>query len=69
MTKQELYEAIYAYQAELERQVLGYVGDESLDKRRTNLAIKPLVSIKQILDNTIDSIEMVEKLSKEESDE
>lgn len=40
--------------------------DESLDKKQTNLRMKPLTSTKKILENALDSIKMVNKLSKEE---
>jgi hypothetical protein len=36
--------------------------DESLDKKETNLKMKPLSSTKKILDNALDSIKMVEAL-------
>ncbi len=42
--------------------------DESLDKKHTNLHMKPLTSTKKILNNAIDSIKMVDRLGKEELD-
>ena len=51
---------------ELEKEVLSVLMDESLDKKQTNLRMKPLTSTKQILRNAIDSINMVDKLAKEE---
>ena len=51
---------------ELEVEVMKVLMDESLDKKQTNLRMKPLTSTKQILKNALDSIKMVEKLSKEE---
>jgi len=39
--------------------------DESLDKKQTNLHMKPLTSTKQILNNALDSIKMVDKLGRE----
>ncbi len=51
---------------ELEIEVMEVLQDESLDKQNTNLRIKPLSSTKQILVNALDSIKMVEKLSRED---
>jgi len=51
---------------ELEKEVMEVLMDESLDKKDTNLRMKPLTSTKQILVNALDSIEMVVRLSKEE---
>lgn len=52
--------------AELEKEVMSVLMDESLDKKQTNLHMKPLTSTKKILNNAIESIKMVEKLGKEE---
>jgi len=52
--------------AELEREVMEVLQDQSLDKKHTNLRMKPLSSTKQILVNALDSIKMVDQLSKEE---
>jgi len=57
------FEEIYR---ELEREVLDVLKDESLDKKQTNLRVKPLSSTKKILQNALDSIKMVEKISKED---
>jgi len=51
---------------ELEKEVMVILMDESLDKGRTNLHMKPLSSTKQILENALDSIRMVDKLAKED---
>jgi len=51
---------------ELETEVMTVLMDESLDKGQTNLHMKPLASTKQILTNALDSIKMVDKLSKED---
>lgn len=53
--------------AELEKEVIEIVADESLDKQETNIRMKPLASTKKILNNAIDSIRMVDKLSREDS--
>ncbi|NOZ90199.1 MAG: hypothetical protein GXO60_02815 [Epsilonproteobacteria bacterium] len=51
---------------ELEKEVMEVLMDESLDKKQTNLRMKPLTSSKKILQNALESIKMVDKLSKEE---
>ena len=51
---------------ELELEVMDILMDESLDKKQTNLHMKPLTSTKQILNNALESIKMVDKLGKEE---
>jgi len=53
---------------ELEIEVMEVLMDESLDKKQTNLRMKPLTSTKQILTNALDSIKMVDKLGREELD-
>jgi len=50
---------------ELEKEVMTVLMDESLDKKQTNLHMKPLTSTKQILVNALDSIKMVDKLGTE----
>jgi len=52
--------------AELEKEVMQVIGNQSLDKKQTNLRMKPLTSTKKILTNALDSIKMVDKMSKEE---
>ena len=51
---------------ELEKEVMSVLMDESLDKKQTNLHMKPLTSTKKILTNALDSIKMVDKLSRED---
>ena len=51
---------------ELEMEVMEILMDESLDKKQTNLHMKPLTSTKQILNNALESIKMVDKLGREE---
>ena len=51
---------------ELEKEVMEILSDQSLDKKHTNLRMKPLSSTKQILTNALESIKMVETLSQEE---
>ncbi len=54
---------------ELEKEVMEVVMDESLDKKQTNLRMKPLSSTKKILTNAMESIRMVDRLNKEEMEE
>lgn len=54
--------------SELEKEVMEVLMDESLDKKHTNLRMKPLTSTKQILSNALESIKMVDRLAKEEED-
>ena len=54
--------------AQLEKEVMEVLGDQSLDKKQTNLRMKPLTSTKTILMNALDSIKMVEKLGAEAID-
>jgi len=51
---------------ELEKEVMSVLMDESLDKKQTNLRMKPLTSSKQILTNALESIKMVDTLAQEE---
>ncbi len=53
---------------ELEKEVMDVLMDESLDKKQTNLHMKPLTSTKKILENALESIKMVDKLGREELD-
>jgi len=48
--------------AQLEKEVMEVLMDESLDKKQTNLKMKPLTSTKKIIDNALDSIKMVNDL-------
>ena len=56
------FDEIYA---ELTREVMTVLHDESLDKKQTNLRMKPLTNTKQILENAIDSIKLVQKMGDE----
>jgi len=51
---------------ELEKEVMTVLTDESLDRKQTNLHMKPLTSTKKILNNALESIKMVDKLGKED---
>lgn len=52
--------------AELEKEVMDVLMDENLDKKQTNLHMKPLTSTKKILTNALESIKMVDRLGREE---
>ena len=51
---------------ELEKEVMSVLMDESLDKKHTNLRMKPLSSSKKILTNALESIKMVDDLAQKE---
>ena len=51
---------------ELEKEVMSVLMDESLDRKQTNLHMQPLKTTKQILENALESIKMVEKRAIEE---
>ncbi|WP_456428623.1 hypothetical protein [Nitratifractor sp.] len=53
---------------ELEKEVMEILEDQSLDKKNTNLRMKPLSSTKQILGNALESIRMVHRLDQEAQD-
>ena len=52
--------------AELEKEVMEVLMNESFDRKQTNLRVQPLKSTKKILENALESIKMVEKLAKED---
>jgi hypothetical protein len=51
---------------ELENEAMACIMNDSLDKKTTNLHMKPIVSTKQILLNALDSIKMAQRLAEEE---
>lgn len=51
---------------ELEKEVIEILSNQSLDKKNTNLRMKPLSSTKQILQNALESIKMVDEMAKKE---
>lgn len=51
---------------ELEKEAMEALMDESLDKKQTNLRMKPLTSTKKILTNALESIKMVDQIGREE---
>ncbi len=60
---EEKFNEIYA---ELEKEVIEILSNQSLDKKNTNLQMKPLSSTKQILQNALESIKMVDEMAKKE---
>ncbi len=54
---------------ELEKEVMEVIMDQTMDKKQTNLRMKPLKSTKQILVNAIESIKMVQEVSKKEMED
>jgi len=55
---EQKFDEIYA---ELTKEVMAVLHDESLDKKQTNLRMKPLTNTKIILQNALESISMVQK--------
>ena len=60
---EEKFKEIYD---ELEKDVMDILSNQKLDKKETNLKMKPLSSTKQILENALESIKLVKRLSEEE---
>jgi len=54
--------------AELEKEVMEVLSNQSLDKKQTNLRMKPLTSTKIILLNALDSIKLADKVANEAID-
>lgn len=65
MNIQFIEEKLNEINKELEKEVMSVLMDESLDKKHTNLHMKPLTSTKKILTNALESIKMVDRLGKE----
>ena len=51
---------------ELEKEFMAVIEDPKMDKKQKNLRTKPLVTKKQILLNTLEALEMVERREHEE---
>ena len=62
---EEKFEEIYE---ELEKDVMKILNDQSLDKKETNLRVKPYSATKQILRNALDSIKLANRVAKENLD-
>ena len=54
------------YIKELESEAMKIISDPKTDKRTKNLAMKPLTSKKKIIKNTIDALELVDRVHEEE---
>ncbi|HHD75642.1 MAG TPA: hypothetical protein ENK82_06530 [Campylobacterales bacterium] len=52
--------------SELEKEVMEILMNEGFDRKQTNLRVQPLKSTKQILENALDSIKMVEKKAQDD---
>ncbi len=62
----EIKECLKEYVATLENEVMAILSDPKTDKKTKNLAMKPLTSKKKIILNTIDALELVDKVHEEE---
>ncbi len=54
------------YLETLEKEVMAILSDPKTDKKTKNLAMKPLTSKKKIILNTIDALELVDRVHEEE---
>ncbi len=52
---------------ELEAEFLRIIADTKLDKKQKNLLTKPLVTKKQILKNTLEALELVDRSTDEQT--
>ncbi len=59
-------ECLEEYMKELESEAMKIISDPKTDKRTKNLAMKPLTSKKQIIKNTIDALDLVDRVHEEE---
>ena len=66
MNIERIEKKIQEIYADLEKEVMEVLMDESFDKKQTNLRMQPLKSTKKILENALDSIKMVDRLAKED---
>ncbi len=62
----KLEDCLNQYIKELEAEVMKILSDPKTDKRTKNLAMKPLTSKKQIIKNTIEALELVDRVHEEE---
>jgi hypothetical protein len=53
---------------DLELEVMEILNNQSLDKKQTNLRMKPITATKKILLNALDSIKLAHKISQEEQE-
>ncbi len=66
MNIEQIEKKIQEIYADLEKEVMEVLMNESFDKKQTNLRMQPLKSTKKILENALDSIKMVDRLAKED---
>jgi len=66
MNVESIEEKVNEIIADLEKEVMEIVMDETIDKQFTNTHMKPLASTKKILLNALESIKMVDRLYKED---
>jgi len=52
---------------ELEAEFMRIIADTKLDKKQKNLLTKPLVTKKQILQNTLEALELVDRSRNEQT--
>lgn len=62
----KIEDCLNGYIKELENEVMKILSNPKTDKRTKNLAMKPLTSKKQIIKNTMEALEMVDRVHKEE---
>ena len=62
----EIKSCLQNYLKELEEEVMRILSDPKTDKKTKNLAMKPLTSKKKIILNTIDALELVDRVHEEE---
>ena len=66
MNIEQIEKKLQEIYADLEKEVMDVLMDESLDRKQTNLRMQPLKSTKKILENALESIKMVDRLAKED---
>ncbi|WP_456323082.1 hypothetical protein [Hydrogenimonas sp.] len=54
------------YIEKLDKEAMKIIGNPKTDKRTKNLAMKPLASKKQIIKNTIEALDLVDRVNEEE---
>ena len=59
-------ECLNEYIDELEKEVMTILSDPNTDKKTKNLAMKPLTSKKKIILNTLDALDLVDRVHEEE---
>jgi hypothetical protein len=62
----DIKKCLQEYIKTLDEEAMKIISDQKTDKRTKNLAMKPLTSKKQIIKNTIDALDLVDRVSEEE---